>query len=439
MDITIGGQPSLPDISAPQFTFVTKALGTGKADDGRMRFKAVASSTIQDRAGDEITLPALEKMAAKFRDGLTIFMDHDWKHVESAFGLTDNARVVQAGVDARSKSPIWDLEIEGFVNEPNPRAVQLWQSLDGGYVKLGTSISAFILNHERNKAGGMTIDDVDVFEASIVGVPMNQRSWVQRAVKAVKSFYGEAETEATVEVELGDVVELNGTTGETRVIARAGTPEAEAFHAKYGDPENPVDLEPVEKAAEEPAAEKTCECEGDCTCETPDASKSLDAEIVTSAANTTTTTTNSNYFSIVTPDVTLTSPDVKEAGQESEDALTPETPAAAEDEQPDPVVEKVVTVNADDMAQLVRSVSELSTSLDTARTERAAAIQRAETAESERDAVKAELVLAEEAIRKLMKLPLARKSVETLTVDLANRFPQYDPAVLSKINGVQQK
>jgi hypothetical protein len=30
-----------------------------------------------------------------------------------------------------------------------------------------------------------------------------------------------------------------------RLLYEAGTPEAEAWHAKYGDADNPVDLEPL--------------------------------------------------------------------------------------------------------------------------------------------------------------------------------------------------
>jgi hypothetical protein len=47
---------------------------------------------------------------------------------------------------------------------------------------------------------------------------------------------------------LGDVVELTvNEKGEEsiRLVAEAGSPEAEAFHEENGDPEHPVDLEPL--------------------------------------------------------------------------------------------------------------------------------------------------------------------------------------------------
>lgn len=43
-----------------------------------------------------------------------------------------------------------------------------------------------------------------------------------------------------------DVWELtsDGRAATSRLLYPAGSPEAEAFHAKYGDPEHPVDLDP---------------------------------------------------------------------------------------------------------------------------------------------------------------------------------------------------
>ena len=91
--------------------------------------------------------------------------------------------------------PIYDLNIAGGVNEPNPDAVQLHDSLAGGYVRLGCSIDAFVTDHRPKQAGRYDIDGLDVFAASIVGVPMNQRSWTQKAVRAIKGFTGDPEDE----------------------------------------------------------------------------------------------------------------------------------------------------------------------------------------------------------------------------------------------------
>jgi hypothetical protein len=182
---------ALSDINAPQFSIITKALGpAAESGDGKRRFHATASSTIVDRAGHQISLDAIQKMAAKFRDGITIFMDHK-NVVGNAYGTTDDAQVIQRGQD-KTGTPIWDLDIFGIVNDPNPVAKQLHDSIEGGYVKLGCSIDAFVTAKPIvQKSGSLLIDSLDVFAASVVGVPMNQRSWTQKAVRAVKSFYGE--------------------------------------------------------------------------------------------------------------------------------------------------------------------------------------------------------------------------------------------------------
>jgi hypothetical protein len=179
-----------PDLAAPSFAIVSKDITVEPAgEDGRRRFHLTASSTIEDMAGDEIELAALQKAAGQFREGKTIFMDHNFKSVEAAFGLTDRAEVVQKGIDPKSGKPLYDLDVYGVVNTPNPKAAQLADSIDGGYVRFGASLTAFIRKHQRKPNGGMLIKDIDVVEASVVGVAENQRSWAHKAALAVKSFH----------------------------------------------------------------------------------------------------------------------------------------------------------------------------------------------------------------------------------------------------------
>ena len=47
-----------------------------------------------------------------------------------------------------------------------------------------TSVGAIVKAHQRNKDGGLDIEHVDCKEGSIVGIPMNQRSWTQKAATA---------------------------------------------------------------------------------------------------------------------------------------------------------------------------------------------------------------------------------------------------------------
>lgn len=156
-----------------------------KSADGTMkkRFKTTASSTIKDLAGDEIQYPAIEKMAAKARDNMTIFLNHSYNVPEDVLGSCEDAQVYKRGVDAEGNDII-DLDFDIAVNEVNERAVKAWESINNG-VKLGTSIGAIVRHATKKKGGGLLIDDVDLLEASLVGIPANPRSWVQYAVKGL--------------------------------------------------------------------------------------------------------------------------------------------------------------------------------------------------------------------------------------------------------------
>lgn len=246
--MTLEAPASASDIRGPKFNIITKAIQSAPTgDDGRRRFRATASSTVVDRSGDEIDVAALQKAAEQFRQGITIYMDHDFKHVESAFGLTDHAELIQRGNDPKSGAPIWDLDVSGVVNTPNPRAVQLADSIDGGFAKFGTSITAYVRKHRRHpETGGMKIAEIDVVEASIVGVPDNQRSWAQKAALAIKSFNFPTEDEEETIV----TKELDDTAHETAETVEAAAETTEATTPATAD-------ETGDQAAEEQAAEST--------------------------------------------------------------------------------------------------------------------------------------------------------------------------------------
>lgn len=167
-----------------EFRFVTNGLSI-ESDDGRRRFKTIASSTTQDLRKDEMAMSAMQDMAASFRGGLNIFFDHNHT-AENVFGRSDSAEIKDSGeVDPRTGAKIWDLHIGGVVNEPNQRAVQLADSIDGGYVSFGTSVGVFILGKPtKNPDGGRVIEHVKCLEASIVGIPMHQRAWTYKSADA---------------------------------------------------------------------------------------------------------------------------------------------------------------------------------------------------------------------------------------------------------------
>lgn len=375
---------SSPDINAPRFSIVTKAL-SGDTTDGKRRFQATASSTITDRAGDEISLKALEQMAAKFREGVTIFTDHDNK-VGNAFGTTDTAEIFQRGEDPKTGQRVWDLDISGPVNEPSPTAVQLHDSISGGYVKLGCSIDAFVLEHERKKSGGLSIEGLDVYAASIVGVPMNQRSWTQKAVRAIKSFYGDPEEpdeeDGILTKELDAVPEKDTAEGVAADPATPTTPDT-----------SEAGKENEAAAAEEPATiEKAEAC--------PDCGQSAD-----------TTGCPNDYHS-------AKSADASDSGVQESASETPETTPTDTTETETPDVEKAAGVPTEDVAELVGHVRRLVTEIGGLRAENAELREKAASLELANHSVGTEVELARQVIEKVMQTPLRAKTagyVKTFT------------------------
>lgn len=202
----------------PSFEIISKQIQPAeRGPDGRRRFHLTASSTIEDRAGDEITLQALQKAAKAFNDGITIFIDHKFKQTDYAYGLTDKAEVIQRGMDEKTGKPIYDLDVYGVVNTHNPRAVRLADAIDDGMVKLGASITAFVRKHARKPNGGMRIDEIEPLEASVVGIAENQRSWAHKASLAVKNFGGVLPSDEEDEDEMDDLT-LSGTGSATNTI-----------------------------------------------------------------------------------------------------------------------------------------------------------------------------------------------------------------------------
>jgi HK97 family phage prohead protease len=150
------------------------------------KFQIFTSSTISDLAKDEILVPGIEKMAEKAKGNLTIFLNHEYRVPEDVLGSVEDTSMHTRGVDSDG-NPIVDLDFDIRLNESNPRAVQTFEAIKSG-VKLGTSIGAIVRSAEKKKGGGLRISDLELLEASIVGIPANPRSWVQYAVKSINSL-----------------------------------------------------------------------------------------------------------------------------------------------------------------------------------------------------------------------------------------------------------
>jgi flagellin-like hook-associated protein FlgL len=209
--------------------------------------RTTASSTIRDLVGDEILPVAIEKMADQARQNMTIFLNHSYQVPEDVLGSVKDAQIIQRGSDEEG-NPIIDLDFDVSVEDANPRAVQTWEAIDNG-TKLGTSIGAQVRHATKKKGGGMVIDDILLLEASIVGIPANPRSWVQSAIKSIKSL-----DDVTPVVEEETIVDDEIITAEiepekTDEVEVEETVEAEVETTKDADDTVDVEADDSEKLA----------------------------------------------------------------------------------------------------------------------------------------------------------------------------------------------
>lgn len=175
------------------FKIFAPTMIASRGEDGKFRIEGVASSTVRDAHGDQLTKRALQKMAESAK-GLTIFLNHEYRVPEDIFGTVERVKLERSGdVDPITKEDIYDLRFGIVVQKKNPRAVQAFESMEAGPDKdptqLGLSIGAMIpdggATFDKSKGGRYIVDDVDLVETSLVSLPANPRSWVEYAVKSL--------------------------------------------------------------------------------------------------------------------------------------------------------------------------------------------------------------------------------------------------------------
>lgn len=389
-----------------EFRFVTKALSIEPGGEGgKRRFKMVASSTITDEGDDEIKMSALEDLRMAFAGGLNIFTDHVHT-VDNVFGRSDEATIMASGgKDPKTGAPVYDLHVAGVVNEPNPRMVQLADSIDGGYVTFGASIGAKLVDAKRNKAGGFDIFHLAGKEASLVGIPMNQRSWTYKAAKAAKALEAASqidEDDEDEEAPKSETAKADPLSNAARVRAalsrladgdqtQRASVIAAARQMGIGDHKGLNDDDLVTWAAiEYPAIEITKDDE--------------DCEV---------------FIVKTAPEAELT-PEPEADGQESEPETpeTPETASEADEAETDPPdTEKALTFDATDVVTLAKKARDLAQMV----------IDRDEqivVLKGERDQLASENVEAKALIERVMALPLRRKAVGD-AADFSKRLPGF--------------
>jgi hypothetical protein len=452
----------MPPLAPGEFRFVTKAISIEPpGEDGRRRFKVVMSSTVVDEGNDEIKMSALEDLRRDFAGGLNIFTDHEHK-VDNVFGRSDYADIRQAGmVDPKTGFPVYDLHVAGVVNTPNPRMVQLADSIDGGFVTFGASIGARVREHKRNKAGGIDIYHLSGKEGSLVGIPMNQRSWTYKAAKAANqldeiedSVWDDEEDEvekgtldagarsdldadqfacpekrkypindkAHVRAALSRIADpSNDQCGRDKILAAARRMGIGDHGDKKAASMSDDDLLTWALDTEGGSALQTqglcdsCGHQSDCDCATCDCGGSMHTQNNTKSLE-------DLGLEIKTEDETpAVDADVQESAEvEETPEETPETPAAeeGEDETTDPPTEeKAFTFAATDVVELAGHVRELVKAVSDRDDEIV-------TLKAERDQLADENEEAKKLIEKVLAMPLRPKAVADVA-DLNKKLPDF--------------
>lgn len=240
------------------FKIFSGLLRAVRSPDGKMRLHGVASSTVRDRHGDTMERTAIDDMHRAANDNLTIFLNHSYDVPEDVAGSVEKADIFERGAD-NADNPIWDLDFDVLVNQTNPRAVKAFEAIEGG-TKLGLSIGAMIPEGgatRNKKTGAYSFKHVDLLETSIVGIPANPRSWVQNAIKALKSQASVPLGTPTLTLD-GDRYKIEGSLEGTQInIANHAEPDDEpsaddapAGPPPEGDHQTPQP-QPVEKTPDD--------------------------------------------------------------------------------------------------------------------------------------------------------------------------------------------
>lgn len=359
-----------------------------KQADGSERevkmLRGIASSTVKDLHGDRMTDNAIAKMEQSAKSNMTIFLNHSYEVPEDVAGSVVTAwSTKDASETAADGNPIALLHFEISVNEQNERAVKAWSAIQGG-TKLGLSIGAMIPDGGATwdkQAGGYIIDDIELLETSIVGIPANPKSWVEYAVKSIG---GRPAAKAAVPLDAGKPqVTLDADTGEYNIRGQLGDIAVVRGVAPSEEPETPAT----------PAAGDTVE---------PEAQASSITVIQIDTGN------------------DSGGDDSDSAGSSSSD---PETGASGTTDSAgtDAGLTRAYELLGSSAA-VIRSTNELilalSTELETTRSQLAAETTRADEAEA---AAQTALTAAADTLTRVKNLPLGRKAVLTEVEDSFHR------------------
>jgi len=185
----------------PELKIITDAFKTdsGLVDGMAMKtLHCTASSTIKDLHGDFMTEECVKDMARQAKQSLTIFLNHKYDAPEDVGGRVYAADARPTGEHDSEGKEIWDLHYDIALTRNNSRVEQIYKMVRDDGIRLGISIGAYIVEYdyidkEAGFWGGLIINKVLLVETSVVGIPANQRSWVQNGVIAIGKSLGIAE------------------------------------------------------------------------------------------------------------------------------------------------------------------------------------------------------------------------------------------------------
>jgi HK97 family phage prohead protease len=180
--------------SPGSFKIFTRELVLKREKDAsggdQLYIEGCASSTVIDRMGDRISLSAQEKMLQQAKN-LTLWLNHSYDVPEDVFGTCEESYLKTATDPQQGECT--ELWIRARVDQGNPRAVKAYEHITSG-TQLGFSIGASILDwtFQDTPDGSwvFVIEDVDLWEVSVVGIPANQRAYIESAAKALRKAVG---------------------------------------------------------------------------------------------------------------------------------------------------------------------------------------------------------------------------------------------------------
>ena len=253
------------------FKLFTGTLKAYETESGDRYVSGTTSSTIRDLHGDAMAMSALKSMEDTAKQNMTVFLNHNYNVPEDLFGSATDARIVKR-TDEETGQEVYDLDIDVKVcpEDENPQAMQAYRAIKRG-VKLGLSIGARVENADkkRDEKSGIdtyVINKVRLLEASVVGIPANQRSYLHNAVKSLRSKPEENEVEHAIirdltdkveEIEGQQAVEKNETEDLTSAELEKNMTEEIAPQVAEETPEVAPEAEPA--VAVEPAVEPVAE------------------------------------------------------------------------------------------------------------------------------------------------------------------------------------